>query len=90
MYKILYTPKSEENLEDIFFFIAKDNPLNAAKVLSKIKYTADLLSTFPLIWAKLWKDFRIIVESKYKFKIVYKIKQNTIYIISIFREQGNF
>ena len=37
MYKIFYTPKSEENLIEVFKYISDDNKFYAAKVIYSIK-----------------------------------------------------
>ena len=47
MYKIFYTPKSEENLIDIFKYISDDNKFYAAKVIYSIKNTIEILKIFP-------------------------------------------
>jgi plasmid stabilization system protein ParE len=47
MYNILYTPKSENNLKEIFSYISNDNKFYAAKVIYSIKNTIDILKIFP-------------------------------------------
>lgn len=90
MFKIYYTPQSEENLIDIFWYISQDNSFYAAKVISSIKNTIDILKLFPLAWKKLNNTNKLIVESHYKFKVVYRIKWDYIYIVSIFKYQNDW
>lgn len=84
MYKIYYTPESEDNISEIFSYISEDNTFYAIKVITKLKSTIDILKIFPLAWKVIWSN-RMIVESNYKFNIVYKFKWNSVYILSIFR-----
>ena len=90
MYNILYTPKSEDNLKEIFKYISNDNKFYAAKVIYSIKDTIDILKIFPLAWKDIDLEFKMIVESKYKYKIVYHIKWNDIYILSIFKYKNSW
>ena len=83
MYSIFYTPESEDNLSDIFCFISGDNPFYAAKVLTSIKSTIDILKLFPLAWKTIDKDKKMIIDSDYKYKIVYQIKWSSIFIVAI-------
>jgi len=74
MHSIFYTSESEDNLVEIFDFIADDNTFYAAKVLSGIKSTIDILKLFPLSGTLIDKDKRMIVDSKYRYKILYLVK----------------
>jgi len=85
MHKVNYTPESEENLVEIFSYISDDNLFYAAKVINCIKNTIDILKLFPFSWKDIWKWNKMIVESTYKYKIVYTTRASTIYVISIFK-----
>ena len=85
MYKIFYTPKSEENLIDIFKYISDDNKFYAAKVIYSIKNTIEILKIFPSVWKNIDLKTKMIIDSKYKYKIINSIKWNNIYILSIFK-----
>ncbi len=67
-----------------------DNLFYANEVLTKIDNSINIITEFPYIWKDLDWIKRLIVEPKYKFNIVYKIWKNTIYIVSIFREQDRW
>lgn len=90
MYNILYTLKSEDNLKEIFKYISNDNKFYAAKVIYSIKETIDILKIFPLAWKYIDLEFKMIVESKYKYKIIYNIKWSDIYILSIFKYKNSW
>lgn len=85
MYSIFYTPESEDNLDEIFRFISDDNMFYATKVVISIKNIIDILKLFPLSWKSIDKDNKMIIESTYKYNIIYKIKWHEIYILSIFK-----
>ena len=85
MYKINYTKESKENLAEIFWYILEDDYFYAAKVISSIKNTIDILKLFPFSWKSIDENNNMIVESTYKYKIVYEVKKDCIYIISIFK-----
>lgn len=92
MYKIIISPLAMEDLENINNYISNDNPLVAQKVIAKIFDTISNISIFPNIWKKLEWEIREIVEPNYKFRIIYKIKneQIEIEIISIFKNKNSF
>lgn len=90
MFNLKYTKKSEDKLFEIYSFIALDNPFIAAKVITKIKSSIDILRSFPLSWKVLKWDYRFIIEPKHNYKIVYNFSNDTIYIISIFKYQNNW
>jgi plasmid stabilization system protein ParE len=90
MYNILYTPESEENLAEIFWYIQSDSKFYAAKVINSIKSTIDILKMFPFSWKNIDIKNNMIVESTYKYKIIYEIKWNTVYILSIFKYKNSW
>ena len=83
MYSVFYTQESEDNLVEIFEFIADDSNFYAAKVVTSIKSTVDILKLFPLSGRCIDEDKRMIVDSKYRYKIVYQVRWNDVYIVSI-------
>ena len=91
MYLIKYSGKSIVEIDEIYDYIAEDNNLYAIKVIESISNSIKNISIFPYLWTSLW-IVRKIVESKYKFVIVYEIDENKqiITIISIFQNKNNF
>jgi plasmid stabilization system protein ParE len=92
MYKIEFSYNSRKNFWDIFLFIATDNPLIGIEVQNNIKNTISYLKDYPYIWTKYKSNLRKLVNSKYKFVIIYKINEinKTIIIVSIFKYTNNF
>jgi len=90
MYKIFYTPESEDNLADIFEFIWEDNLFYATKVLTSIKSTIDILKLFPLSWKGIDNNKRMVVDSSYWYTIIYNFESWNIYILSIYKYKNNW
>ncbi len=83
MFNIYYTPESEDNLAEVFTFISWDNVFYAVKVIASIKTTIDILKIFPLSWQSIDTSRRMVVDSKYRYKIIYTVKNSNVYILSI-------
>lgn len=85
MYKILYTKESENNLSDIFGYILDDNDFYAAKVLQNIKITIDILKLFPVSWAIINENIRMIVDTKYRYTIYYTFNGKEVVVLYIWK-----
>ena len=85
MYRKEFYNKAFLEYYEIWAYIWDDNPFYANKVLNSIDETINTILVFPFIWKQLNKNHRVIVEPQYKYKIVYKVEIETIYIISIFK-----
>ena len=90
MYKLKFFKKAKQQYINIWKYIAQDNLFYANEVLNRIDYSINTILEFPNIWTKIDDIYRKIVEPNYKFKIVYKIKIDTIYIVWIYREQNSW
>lgn len=90
MHKVIYTRKAKNNLIKINEYISIDNELYAIKTIQNILKTAKMLSAFPQVWRDFGNWLRVLVEKNYKYKIVYKISENKIIIVSIFKYQKIF
>ena len=86
MHSILYSQNALNNLLDIKSFIQRDNPIYAQKVVERITWFIEwYLTLFPQ-WGQLLKiesDVRIFVEPTFKYRIVYKIFETSVYIVSV-------
>jgi plasmid stabilization system protein ParE len=69
----------------IWEYIAKDNLFYANEVLNKIDSSIETILDFPFIWKEIENWLRIIIEPIYKYKIVYEVRKEIIYIVSIFK-----
>jgi len=83
MYKVEFYRKALKEYQEIWEYIWQDNLFYANKVLKNIDDTIDTIKIFPSIWKSISKTHRLIVESEYKYKIVYRILWDIIYIVSI-------
>lgn len=94
IYKIKWTSNAKEDLLNIIDYIKKDNLSAAKKVYEQIKEKAQSSNFFPLrgrIVPELLKEgitiYReLIVQS---WRIIYKIENDTVYIMSIFDSRQN-
>ena len=82
----------EANLEymGVWEYIAKDNLFFANEVLDKIDSTIETILIFPMIWKEIENNIRMIVEPIYKYKIVYEVKNDYIYILAVFKYKNNW
>ena len=85
MYKIAFFDDAKADYLEIWKYIAQDNLYYANEVLNKIDSSINTIANFPFIWKEMKNWLRLIVEPTYKFKIIYDIKKDFIYIISIFK-----
>jgi plasmid stabilization system protein ParE len=90
MRSVFFTPQAEIDLQEIYSFIAADNPFYAEDVCDRIHHSIDVLKTFPLIGTLFESDLRQIVEPRYRFKIVYRISHEDIEILAIFKYRENW
>ena len=88
MFKIKFYRKAKEQYIQIWKYISKDNLFYANEVLNKIDSSINIILEFPYIWVEITKWYRRIIEPTYKYKIVYKIELETIYIVAIFKYQN--
>ena len=89
MYKIKIYKKAINTITKTIEYISQDNVFYANQVQEYIYKSIKLLESFPFLWVQK-NDYRVIFEPNYKFKIVYKIKKDTICIVWIYREQSSW
>lgn len=86
MAKIRWSREAEQWLQEIYGYIARDNPTAAGKVVSGIYDKVQLLIDFPEIGYKYRKepegDIRILLYGHYR--IAYMIGDDVIDILGIF------
>lgn len=89
MYKIKIQKRAINSITKTIEYISQDNIFYTNQVQEYIYKSIKLLETFPFLWVKK-DDYRVIIEPNYKFKIVYKIRKDTICIVWIYREQDSW
>jgi len=86
MAKIVWTVEAERWLEDIFAYIAADNPRAAAETVGGIYERTQLLAKFPLMGHRYWasnRHVRLILYGHYR--IAYLVKNDDkIDILGVF------
>jgi len=85
MLKVEFSNEADFEYIQIWQYIAEDNLFYANEVLNKIDSSIDTICLFPFIWRDMWNGLKLIVEPKYKYKIVYRLKKDYIYIVSVFK-----
>jgi len=90
MFKIKYSKRVKNDLKVISDFISMDNPIYSIQIIYSITKTIDMLEDFPYIWKEIEKNIRELIESKYKYKIVYQIDNNTITILSVYKYKNSW
>ncbi len=90
MFRKIITNKAINDLIEIWDYIWQDNLYYASKVLKSIDEVVDTILKFPYIWKSITHWHRMIIETQYKFKIIYRISWNIIYIVSIFKYKKDF
>ena len=83
MTKVIFRPKAEEDLLDIYLFIASDNPINAGEFIRRLQDFCYSLESFPERGAPR-SDFaagvRILVFER-RVTIAYKVARNRVQIL---------
>jgi hypothetical protein len=90
MFKIKIQKRAIQSITKTIEFISQDNIFYSNQVQEFIYKSIKLLEEFPLLWTDIWNWYRKIVEPNYKFKIIYKIKKENIYVVWIYREQNSW
>lgn len=77
--KVIFSPRSEEDLEEIADFIARDSPRRAIRFIAEIRATCEKLADAPLgyeVQPQLDPDIRRVVYGRYL--IFYSVKPDLI------------
>ena len=90
MYKIFYTKKFRDNLKSINDFISQNNTVYGLKTAKSIMKTISLLKEFPYIWKKVEADIRELVDVKYLYKIVYRVKKDSISVLWVYKYKNSW
>jgi len=93
-YKVQWTSNAKEDLLNIITYIKEDSPTIARETYQKIKKKANSSNFLPLrgrLVPELQKEgitmYRELISSPWR--IMYKVNNNTIYIMAIFDSRQN-
>jgi len=87
MYEIVYLESSKIDFQEIYSYIWNDNQYSV-KVIVKIKNTILYLEDLPYMGQEVGFWLRHLIEQKYKYKILYRIKWNTVEIVHIWKNKN--
>lgn len=94
IYKVQWTSNAKEDLLNIVAYIKEDSPTIAREIYQKIKKKANSSNFFPLrgrVVPELQKEgitmYRELISSPWR--IMYKIDNDTVYIMAIFDSRQN-
>ena len=84
--KIIWTKEALERLIEIEDYISKDSPERAARFVDKIVDHAELLSNNPQLGRMAPETANSIIRELIfkKYRIVYRLKKDTIEILTVF------
>lgn len=85
MVKIIWSPQSLEDLENIAAYIAKDAPYYAGSLIESILQVVENLALFPQSGRKVPEtDNENIREILHKrFRIIYQLSKNNVEILTV-------
>lgn len=93
-YKVIWARVAEADLNNIILYIAEESPINARKILNKIKEKASSLKQFPergRVVPELHDQglllYRELIVSPWR--IVYRISDKKVYILSVLDSRQN-
>lgn len=85
--RLIYSQEVKEQLQNIKEYVSKDNKEYAREYLLKIKSKLEILKDYPYI-GKVNATFNIEHIREFVVlghKVIYKINQNSIYIMAIYK-----
>jgi plasmid stabilization system protein ParE len=86
-FAVSFSKKAEEDLEEIWSFIAVDNPDNATKFVLNLEKQVETLSRFPERCPLIPEN--AVLRGKYRhliygdYRSIFRVKGKTVYIIRI-------
>ena len=91
MAEIIWSKLALDDIDSIHDFIAKESPIYAQKTIEEFFVRVNVLAKFPEIGRevqeKLRKDIRELIQGNYR--IIYKIRRKTIFIIRVHHSAQN-
>ncbi len=87
-FEIIWSPAAFSDLEEIIVYIAESNPINAEKIFSRIKNTANQIHKFPNK-GKVVPELKVFSITPYlqvvtnPWRIIYRIQENNVYVLAV-------
>jgi len=87
-YNVSITQNAQQDLEQIYYYIAENNPKNAADFIVELEKKVDLLSLFPQRHPLIREnefygtEYRHLIYKDYR--VIYRIAGDSVYILRVF------
>jgi addiction module RelE/StbE family toxin len=82
--RVRYTPEAFADRERIFHYLRERSPSGARNVLASIRQAVQLLREYPYSGYKTNDpDVRVMLVSRYPYKIFYRTRENLVEILHI-------
>jgi toxin ParE1/3/4 len=82
--KIRFTPRAAADLDDIFAYVAKENPRAAADLVDKITVAVQRLGRFPdLGHATNPAGRQVVTVARTRYRVFYRVRENEVRILTI-------
>lgn len=88
-FRVLWTEEAVQDLEEIVRYIAADSPVNARKLLAKLRGRADSLDATPMrgsvvpelahFGIRSWRE--LVVKP---YRIVYRVGEADVFVLAVF------
>ncbi|MDW7680138.1 MAG: type II toxin-antitoxin system RelE/ParE family toxin [bacterium] len=84
-FRVVWSPEASDDLESIAEYIAKDSDAYARAVVTKILHVTRNIKKFPFIGRVVPEISNDNIRERfvYSYRVVYKIKEDTIIIVAI-------
>lgn len=83
--RVRYTPRSRRDLEAIYAYIDRQNPVAARAVKRAIRYAVEFLAEFPDIGTVTDRspEFRGVRAGRYPYRIYYRVRGDEVWIVHV-------
>ena len=83
LYKILYGNEVRNNIKNIKNVLSEYYPSTFSKFIKDFNSKIEILKIFPYSYQKIYNSENRKIQLKYKYKLIYKIKDNRVIILKI-------
>jgi toxin ParE1/3/4 len=87
--KVTYLRGALRDLNSIFAYISKDDPIAARKVIGRIREVADLLADAPRLGRQGQQGRRFLSVAGLPYVIIHRIHGESVQIVAIFHTARN-
>ena len=90
MPRLIWSPSSLRDLQDIDAFLTERNDSAAARILRAIRLTADRLLDFPRIGPAFDEPFRVLSIRTTPYLLVYRLQRDDVEIVRVRHSSENW